>query len=238
MELVLDVTQSCFFNFTKKENKLIQKEKYNVRVSDTLIIQKDTRLANGSTFSPKILDTIIQPFMHFNILIFIVQIMFNQIKNANVKYFCFFKKVMSQPLFFLKKLNLKNFINLNNMAKQTKSKTEQSRQITTHYQVLKELPTTIRNSQCVLHKHELFICGVLIEELVILIIYSKTNSMKLVDSNSNNDKDNNQITLLSFGGNKDKHTLVMKYVSVWSDDNNNDEYQNENETNKSKKFNK
>ncbi|ETO20608.1 hypothetical protein RFI_16609, partial [Reticulomyxa filosa] len=60
--------------------------------------------------------------------------------------------------------------------------------------------------------------------------------VKLVDSNSNND---NQITLLSFGSGhngENKHTLVMKYISVWSDDNNNDD-KNQNETNKSKKFN-
>ncbi|ETO09200.1 hypothetical protein RFI_28187, partial [Reticulomyxa filosa] len=38
--------------------------------------------------------------------------------------------------------------------------------------------------------------------------------VKLAD-NSNQDK--NQITLLSFGG-KNNHTLVMKYVSVWSND--------------------
>ncbi|ETN98909.1 hypothetical protein RFI_38578, partial [Reticulomyxa filosa] len=40
--------------------------------------------------------------------------------------------------------------------------------------------------------------------------------VKLVDNNKNN-KDRNQITLLSFGGNKHikRHTLLMKYVSVW-----------------------
>ncbi|ETN99007.1 hypothetical protein RFI_38481, partial [Reticulomyxa filosa] len=39
--------------------------------------------------------------------------------------------------------------------------------------------------------------------------------VKLVD---NNNKDRNQITLLSFGGSAytKKHTLVMKYISVWS----------------------
>ncbi|ETN98298.1 hypothetical protein RFI_39212, partial [Reticulomyxa filosa] len=49
-------------------------------------------------------------------------------------------------------------------------------------------------------------------------------------------------TLLSFGSGwhgKNKHTLMMKYVSVWSDDNNNDKNknENENETNKSKELN-
>ncbi|ETO17682.1 hypothetical protein RFI_19640 [Reticulomyxa filosa] len=47
-----------------------------------------------------------------------------------------------------------------------------------------------------------------------------------------NKKDSNEITLLSFGG-LSKHTLTMKYVSVWNDKNDND-----NETNNSKKSNK
>ncbi|ETO11531.1 hypothetical protein RFI_25845 [Reticulomyxa filosa] len=50
--------------------------------------------------------------------------------------------------------------------------------------------------------------------------------LKLID---NNNKDSNEITLLSFGG-EHKHTLMMKYVSVWSNDNNN----NDNEMDKSK----
>ncbi|ETO32303.1 hypothetical protein RFI_04812 [Reticulomyxa filosa] len=38
--------------------------------------------------------------------------------------------------------------------------------------------------------------------------------VKLVDKDNN--KDNNKITLLSFGGDYN-HTLMMKYISVWSD---------------------
>ncbi|ETO14924.1 hypothetical protein RFI_22443 [Reticulomyxa filosa] len=65
------------------------------------------------------------------------------------------------------------------------------------FQNLKELPTPLYLSQCVSHKHELLICG---------------------DNINNKNKDRNQITLLSFGGSKHtkRHTLVMKYVSVWS----------------------
>ncbi|ETO34687.1 hypothetical protein RFI_02402 [Reticulomyxa filosa] len=42
--------------------------------------------------------------------------------------------------------------------------------------------------------------------------------VKLADNNNNINKDSSQITLLSFGGSKytKRHTLVMKYVSVWS----------------------
>ncbi|ETO07591.1 hypothetical protein RFI_29802 [Reticulomyxa filosa] len=39
-------------------------------------------------------------------------------------------------------------------------------------------------------------------------------------SETNNNKDSDQITLLSFGGHC-KHTLVMKYASVWSNISNN-----------------
>ncbi|ETO07559.1 zinc finger protein [Reticulomyxa filosa] len=126
---------------------------------------------------------------------------------------------------------------------------------TTHFQTLKDLPTPLEQSQCVLHKHELLICGcyqqracysyhTLKNEYKFICEYPGDVQLKghcvvkLVDSNSNNDKDNNQITLLSIGGSPytKRHTLVMKYVSVWSDDNNNDD-ENENEMNKSKKFN-
>ncbi|ETO01431.1 hypothetical protein RFI_36009 [Reticulomyxa filosa] len=142
------------------------------------------------------------------------------------------------------------------MAKQTttqnsqKRETEQIQQSNTHFQTLKELPTPLYQSQCVLHKHEFLICGgwhertcysyhTLKNEYKFICRYPSHVILrghcvvKLVDSNSNNDKDNNQITLLSFGGSKytKKHTLVMKYVSVWSDD------ENQNEMNRSKKLN-
>ncbi|ETO06300.1 hypothetical protein RFI_31096, partial [Reticulomyxa filosa] len=91
--------------------------------------------------------------------------------------------------------------------------------------------------QCLLHKHELFICGrhkqracyfchtlkneyKFICEYPIDVELFEQCVVKLVDNN-------NQITLLSFGG-YPKHTLVMKYVSVWSNGSNNDD-ENENE---------
>ncbi|ETO20137.1 hypothetical protein RFI_17079 [Reticulomyxa filosa] len=118
------------------------------------------------------------------------------------------------------------------------------------FQTLKELPNPLKESQCVLHKHELLICGgydqracysyhTLKNEYKFICEYPSDVKLvghcvlKLVD---NNNKDKNQITLLSFGSNwngENKHTLVMKYVSVWSDDNNNDE----NEINKSNNYN-
>ncbi|ETO01159.1 hypothetical protein RFI_36281 [Reticulomyxa filosa] len=55
------------------------------------------------------------------------------------------------------------------------------------------------------------------EELIIL-----KNEFKFVCEYPNNNKDSNEITLLSFGGSKyTRHTLMMKYVSVWSNDSDN-----------------
>ncbi|ETN98787.1 hypothetical protein RFI_38700, partial [Reticulomyxa filosa] len=54
--------------------------------------------------------------------------------------------------------------------------------------------------------------------------------VKLVN---NNREGNNEITLLSFGG-LSKHTLIMKYVSVWSNDNDDNEIKR---SKKSKKYN-
>ncbi|ETO16547.1 hypothetical protein RFI_20792, partial [Reticulomyxa filosa] len=65
------------------------------------------------------------------------------------------------------------------------------------FQYLKSLRTDLFQSQCVLHKHEILICG-------------GYDHRRLRDSN--------EVTLLSFGG-KNKHTLMMKYASVWSNDN-------------------
>ncbi|ETO22078.1 hypothetical protein RFI_15124 [Reticulomyxa filosa] len=102
----------------------------------------------------------------------------------------------------------------------------------TPFQHLKKLPTTFYMSQCVLHKHEILICGgfyqrvcysyhILKNEYKFICEYPRDVRLhghcvvKLVDNN----KHSNEITLLSFGSDwdgKKKHTLIMKYVSVWS----------------------
>ncbi|ETO36730.1 hypothetical protein RFI_00332 [Reticulomyxa filosa] len=103
------------------------------------------------------------------------------------------------------------------------------------FQILKELPTPLHQSQCVPHKHELLICGgkceracysyhTLKNEYKFICDYPSNVLLdghcvvKLMDNN-NNSKNSNEITLLSFGGYplSYKHTLVMKYVSVWND---------------------
>ncbi|ETO33895.1 hypothetical protein RFI_03201 [Reticulomyxa filosa] len=93
------------------------------------------------------------------------------------------------------------------------------------FQALKELPDPLDQHQCVLHKHELLICGVNLREIYPSDIELFEHCVvKLVDNYYN--KDNNQTNLLSFGSSyngENKHTLVMKYVSVWSNDNNDNE---------------
>ncbi|ETO25088.1 hypothetical protein RFI_12055, partial [Reticulomyxa filosa] len=112
---------------------------------------------------------------------------------------------------------------------------------------LKDLPIRMFDPQCVRHKHEIIICGcfeeracysynILKDEYKLIceypsnVILSGHCVVKLEDGNDS--KDSNEVAVLSFGGDKEmkRHTLIMKYVSVWSDDNDND-----NEMNKSKK---
>ncbi|ETO33124.1 hypothetical protein RFI_03983 [Reticulomyxa filosa] len=93
------------------------------------------------------------------------------------------------------------------------------------------LPTPLRQAQCVLYKDELIICGGALQkdcysyhtiknEYKFICKYPTNVKLdghcvvKLIGNNKNS----NEITLLSFGG-WIKHTLVMKYVSVWSNDN-------------------
>ncbi|ETO32464.1 hypothetical protein RFI_04655 [Reticulomyxa filosa] len=123
--------------------------------------------------------------------------------------------------------------------KSTNRQTEQKQTLTisTPFQSLKDLPTLLCESQCVLYKHEILICGgaykrncysyhTLKNEYKLICEYPYDINLwghcviKLVDNKDSN-KDSNKITLLSFGGNRStkKFTLIMNYVSVWSDDN-------------------
>ncbi|ETO17188.1 hypothetical protein RFI_20144 [Reticulomyxa filosa] len=143
------------------------------------------------------------------------------------------KYIFGRP--FFKKLNLKNF-SINNMGNRTttqkhpEKQTKQSQHLITPFQTLKELPTPFKQAQCVLHKHELLICGGY-QQTACYSYHTIKNEYKLICEypsniylcghcvvklvNNSNNKDTNQITLLSFGG-LYKHTLMMKYVSVWS----------------------
>ncbi|ETO29517.1 hypothetical protein RFI_07604, partial [Reticulomyxa filosa] len=78
-----------------------------------------------------------------------------------------------------------------------------------------ELLIPLDQPQCVLHKHELLICGGY-EQRACYSYHTLKNEYKghcVVELiNNSNNKDINQITLLSFGG-SNKHSLVMKYVN-------------------------
>ncbi|ETO22535.1 caspase-3 [Reticulomyxa filosa] len=124
-------------------------------------------------------------------------------------------------------------------------------QNTIPFQSLMNLPNQFSESQCMLHKYELLVCGGYLQrncysyhtikkEYKFICKYPSNVKVfghcvvKLVNDNNNNNKDKNEITLLSFGG-YSKHTLMMKYVSVWSNDNENN---NDSEMNKSKQVQK
>ncbi|ETO05183.1 hypothetical protein RFI_32212, partial [Reticulomyxa filosa] len=123
---------------------------------------------------------------------------------------------------------------LNKIEKQS----GQSQHITTStlFQSLKDLPTPLDNSQCVLHKHELLICGGYVQRACYSYhtLKNEYNNVELyghcVVKLADNNKDSNQITLVSFGGDAytKRHTLVMKYVSVWSNENDNNKNDNDN----------
>ncbi|ETO12236.1 hypothetical protein RFI_25138, partial [Reticulomyxa filosa] len=145
----------------------------------------------------------------------------NQTKNVYIKYL-FFERAL------LKKTTSTTLL-IKIQHKSPERQTEQSQSLIMHFQILKALPSTLSCSQCVSHKHEILICGgkdkracysynTIKNEYKFICEYPSDVKLsghcvvKLVDNNS---KDRNGITLLSFGG-SNKHTLVMKYVSVWS----------------------
>ncbi|ETO26430.1 hypothetical protein RFI_10707 [Reticulomyxa filosa] len=102
------------------------------------------------------------------------------------------------------------------------------------FQSLKDLPNPLSLPQCVSHKRELLICGdfkqracysyhAIKNEYKFVCEYPSDVKLyghcvvKLVDNNSNNDKDSNQITLSSFGSDwngENRHTLVIKLVCL------------------------
>ncbi|ETO09620.1 caspase-8 [Reticulomyxa filosa] len=98
------------------------------------------------------------------------------------------------------------------------------------FQTLKNLPTPLSDSQCILQKHEILIYGgfsnrncysyhTLKNEYKFICKYPRDVILKGHCVVKLIDNDNDKITLLSFGG-KNKHTLTMKYVSVWSNNGN------------------
>ncbi|ETO23704.1 hypothetical protein RFI_13476 [Reticulomyxa filosa] len=110
-------------------------------------------------------------------------------------------------------------ININNIKMNTN--------ITSPFETLTPLPASLSLSQCVTHKHEIIICGGAskgdcysyhIKKNLYKRICQYPKDIRLnghcVVKRVNKD-DPNDVLLLSFGG-AIKHTLMMKYVSVWN----------------------
>ncbi|ETO32981.1 hypothetical protein RFI_04126, partial [Reticulomyxa filosa] len=115
------------------------------------------------------------------------------------------------------------------------------------FQTLKDLPTPLDQAQCVLHKHELLICGGY-QKRACYSYHTLKNEYKFICEYPSDVElwghcvlklINDESTLLSFGGSKDmkRHTLVMKYVSVWSNDKSENKMNKSKESKKSKKCN-
>ncbi|ETO06003.1 hypothetical protein RFI_31393 [Reticulomyxa filosa] len=100
--------------------------------------------------------------------------------------------------------------------------------ISAPFVTLSSLPIPLDQSQCVIYKHEVLICGgylkgdcysyhIIKDQYKFICSYPSDVHLKghcVIKLINNNNPD--EITLLSFGGGK-KHTLIMKYKSVWDD---------------------
>ncbi|ETO20974.1 hypothetical protein RFI_16231 [Reticulomyxa filosa] len=101
---------------------------------------------------------------------------------------------------------------------------------TRSFETLASLPIPFQYLQCVVHKHEILICGgygnvkcysyhTIKNQYKLICSYPSNVELSghsVVELRNDNDGDVDVITLLSFGGTR-KHTLIMKYVSVWDD---------------------
>ncbi|ETO28309.1 hypothetical protein RFI_08825 [Reticulomyxa filosa] len=112
----------------------------------------------------------------------------------------------------------------------SKSKPKESEITNSCFQFLPRLPAISRNPQCVAHGHEILICGGY-QKNQCYSYHTLKNQYKYICSYPSaivlqahcvvkcmNNSSADYITLLSFGG-KFKHTLIMKYVSVWDNEN-------------------
>ncbi|ETO26256.1 hypothetical protein RFI_10884 [Reticulomyxa filosa] len=115
----------------------------------------------------------------------------------------------------------------------TKSEENVNIDTTTPFETLTPLPVPLCQSQCVIYKDEILICGGYYERNCYSYHTLKNQYKRICSYPSNvvleghcvvrvvsNNKDKNTITLLSFSG-YPKHTLMMTYVSIWDDDESN-----------------
>ncbi|ETO12802.1 hypothetical protein RFI_24575 [Reticulomyxa filosa] len=106
----------------------------------------------------------------------------------------------------------------------------------TPFEILAPLPDVFFQSQCVIHKHEILICGgyetnncysyhTIRNQYKLICSYPKDIILHghcVVKINNNNNNNLNEITLLSFSGSF-KYALIMNYISVWDNDNKKEE---------------
>ncbi|ETO16572.1 hypothetical protein RFI_20767 [Reticulomyxa filosa] len=104
------------------------------------------------------------------------------------------------------------------------------------FETLSPLPFPLCYPQCLIYKDEIIICGgykknecysyhIIKDQYKYICSYPDNiilNGHCVIKIEKNN-YDLNDITLLSFGGEKDKekYTFIMKYKSIWEDNNNN-----------------
>ncbi|ETO33045.1 hypothetical protein RFI_04062 [Reticulomyxa filosa] len=100
------------------------------------------------------------------------------------------------------------------------------------FEALDFLPNTFLHCQCVFHNHEIIMCGGIFSRKC-YVYHTFKKQYKQLDSYPKgitteghcvvkrvNSKNPNEVTLFSFGGQRDgdyKFTFVMKYRSVWDD---------------------
>ncbi|ETO02348.1 hypothetical protein RFI_35088, partial [Reticulomyxa filosa] len=141
---------------------------------------------------------------------------------CNVKYLFFVFSKGSVTSLLLKKLKKTKQNSTYHMSEQIQDVAA------TNFELAQVKWETLQKIQCALHKHEFLICGSL-ERRACYSFHTLKNEFKFVcEYPSNvelrghcvvklvdNNKDSNEITLLSFGGSKyiTRHTLTMKYVS-------------------------
>ncbi|ETO24783.1 G-protein beta WD-40 repeats containing protein [Reticulomyxa filosa] len=104
--------------------------------------------------------------------------------------------------------------------------------VSTSFMILSFLPIQLSQSQCIAYKHEILLCGGLWNNEC-YSYHTLKDKYNFICSYPRDviigghcvvklEKDNpDDLTLLSFGG-KNKHTLIMKYKSVWDDTNKNE----------------
>ncbi|ETO31994.1 WD repeat-containing protein [Reticulomyxa filosa] len=205
--------QQKYFEFAKVNRKNIFYDIVNEIIScdatrELCLFSKRTISLNGKDFTLQTEYLIIFVFICYNLF-----------------FRRFFKRAHRKKFFKirLKKLKQDFFLNLcRNDQTNMKEEEKSPNMHLTSFETLASLSTPLEYTQCIAHKDEILLCG----GATTLDCYSyhtikneykvKLNEHCVVKLVDNNNKNTNEMILLSFGGYW-KHTLVMKYISVWDD---------------------